>query len=142
LIKTRVFADTSWWIATVDRADASRERVAVLTAQIQPRAIITSEMVLVELLNHFCGAGGHWRRVAIMAVSAIRDTCQVIPQSGRLFDEALAVYGSRMDKGWSLTDCASMAIMTRYGITDALTHDHHFEQAGFRALLRQGPEND
>jgi predicted nucleic acid-binding protein len=27
--------------------------------------------------------------------------------------------------------------MEERGITEALTADHHFEQAGFRALLRQ-----
>lgn len=66
----------------------------------------------------------------------IRAACRVIPQSGRLFDEALTLYAGRLDKGWSLTDCASMAIMTRRGITEALTSDHHFEQAGFKVLLK------
>jgi len=40
------------------------------------------------------------------------------------------------DKGWSLTDCASFVIMEDEGLPAALTHDHHFEQAGFQALLR------
>jgi predicted nucleic acid-binding protein len=42
----------------------------------------------------------------------------------------------RADKEWSLTDCASFKIMKARGITEALAHDHHFEQAGFTALLR------
>jgi hypothetical protein len=29
--------------------------------------------------------------------------------------------------------------MERRGITRALTHDQHFEQAGFEALLRRDP---
>jgi len=41
----------------------------------------------------------------------------------------------RPDKGYSLVDCISMQTMRREGITDALTHDRHFEQEGFRALL-------
>lgn len=41
-----------------------------------------------------------------------------------------------MDKGWSLTDCASCLIMNADSINEALTHDRHFEQMGFRALLR------
>jgi len=42
-----------------------------------------------------------------------------------------------LDKGYSLTDCISMETMRHEGITDVLTNDAHFEQEGFRALLRQ-----
>ena len=41
----------------------------------------------------------------------------------------------RLDKDWSLTDCISFIVMRRRGLTDALTSDHHFEQAGFTILL-------
>jgi predicted nucleic acid-binding protein len=37
---------------------------------------------------------------------------------------------------WSLTDCASFVIMDQRQIAEALTHDRHFEQRGYRALLR------
>ncbi|EKE25438.1 MAG: hypothetical protein ACD_5C00161G0004, partial [uncultured bacterium] len=46
------------------------------------------------------------------------------------------LYKRMADKDWSLTDCASFEIMKARGITEALAHDHHFEQAGFTALLR------
>jgi len=42
---------------------------------------------------------------------------------------------ARNDKDWSLTDCISFIVMEEHGITEALTGDRHFEQAGFRALL-------
>ena len=35
----------------------------------------------------------------------------------------------------SLTDCISFVVMKQYDLHEALTADHHFEQAGFRALL-------
>jgi predicted nucleic acid-binding protein len=44
-------------------------------------------------------------------------------------------YAKRLDKDWSLTDCMSFVTMQECGISDALTADHDFEQAGFIALL-------
>ncbi|HLM69274.1 MAG TPA: hypothetical protein VK358_17170, partial [Longimicrobium sp.] len=53
-----------------------------------------------------------------------------------LYREAFAAYRGRPDKEWGLIDCMSFVIMQRLGIREALTTDHHFEQAGFRALMR------
>jgi hypothetical protein len=55
-----------------------------------------------------------------------------------LFERALSRYEQRADKEWSLTDCLSFIVMEDQGITEALTGDHHFEQAGFRPLLKDG----
>jgi predicted nucleic acid-binding protein len=46
------------------------------------------------------------------------------------------LYLNRPDKEWSLTDCISFVVMEREGLTDALTGDNHYEQAGFVALLK------
>ena len=132
-----VFADTSWWLALTDPADQYHRSAKDLAPLFEDRRIITSEMIFTELLNGLSGRGSIMRRMAVLMIATIRSHCQVIPQSGRLFDEALTLYAGRLDKAWSLTDCASMAIMTRRGITSVLTHDHHFEQAGFLVLLGQ-----
>jgi len=36
---------------------------------------------------------------------------------------------------WGLIDCMSFVVMNDEGVTDALTADKHFQQAGFHALL-------
>lgn len=59
---------------------------------------------------------------------------QIIHVDSHLFENAL-IYNQRSDT-WSLTDCSSFLIMSHYSITDAIAHDKHFIQAGFRALLR------
>jgi predicted nucleic acid-binding protein len=56
-----------------------------------------------------------------------------------LFDQARHLHGSVSDKAWSLTDCSSFVVMSERGIWQALAHDHHFQQAGFEALLRRDP---
>ena len=61
----------------------------------------------------------------------------VVPAEQELFEKGVALYLNRPDKEWSLTDCISFAVMREQGITEALTGDHHFEQAGFIALMRE-----
>jgi uncharacterized protein len=56
--------------------------------------------------------------------------------SDQLFEEALKLYSSRPDKEWGLPDCISFVVMRTRGVKDALTADEHFQQAGFRAVLR------
>jgi predicted nucleic acid-binding protein len=41
-----------------------------------------------------------------------------------------------VDKEWTLTDCSSILVMRERGLTDVLSADRHFEQAGFHALLK------
>jgi len=60
----------------------------------------------------------------------------VAPFDMQLYEEAIRLYADRPDKEWSLTDCTSFVVMQRHSVTDALTGDHHFEQAGFIALLK------
>jgi predicted nucleic acid-binding protein len=60
----------------------------------------------------------------------------VIACTEQLFQEGLDLYERRPDKDWSLTDCISFVVMKKAGISDALTGDHHFEQAGFTAILK------
>ena len=61
---------------------------------------------------------------------------RVVAQTRNSFLAGLELYSTRLDKGYSLTDCISMRTMRREGLTEALTNDRHFEQEGFRALFR------
>jgi uncharacterized protein len=65
-----------------------------------------------------------------------RPLTTVVPFDSTLMNRGLALFASRSDKDWSLTDCVSFLVMNDRGITDALTADHHFEQAGFVAVLK------
>lgn len=94
-------------------------------------------MVLVEVLNQF-SRGGVLRETASKMVAAIvrNPNVTVEPKTRDLFRRALEQFANRLDKDWSVTDCASFLIMEDRGLQEALAHDHHFEQAGFKALLR------
>ena len=128
-----VFADTFYWIALTDSSDAAHER-----AQRVSEPIVTTDEVLTEYLTFFCAAPEFMRREVALVVDDILQNpgVKVIPQSRATFLAGLELYRERPDKGYSLTDCISMAAMRREGITEALTNDRHFEQEGFRSVLR------
>ncbi|HLV81878.1 MAG TPA: hypothetical protein VKT32_16440 [Chthonomonadaceae bacterium] len=50
--------------------------------------------------------------------------------------EAMRLLQSRLDKTYSVCDAVSFLMMEQHNVEEALTTDHHFEQAGFRKLLR------
>lgn len=52
-----------------------------------------------------------------------------------LLKRALQLYTARADKTWGLTDCISFVVMQDQKLTEAITADQHFVQAGYRALL-------
>ncbi len=100
--------------------------------------VVTSQMVLTELLNDFGGRGEMLKAAAYSLVEQLAGNARtvIVPQTDQQFQAALAVYAHRKDKPWGLTDCASFLIMQAHDIHAALTYDRHFEQMGFRALLR------
>lgn len=134
-----VFADTGYWIALINPHDSLHGRAREISRGIFPARIVTSEMVFAEFLNDLSHRGGFVRKLAARLVDRARAdrNVTVVSQSTRQFRDAFAMYTARADKAWSLTDCASFLVMKRYGIKEALAHDRHFEQAGFKALLRQ-----
>jgi predicted nucleic acid-binding protein len=72
------------------------------------------------------------RAAAALIVRHIMGSVIVFPH---YFEEGLTPFESRLDKGYSMTDCVSMSIMHKLDVTEVPTHDHHFAQEGFIALL-------
>jgi predicted nucleic acid-binding protein len=133
-----VCADTGYWVATIHPRDGLHKKALAVSKELGQFSIVTSEMVLVEVLNMF-SKGQQLRGLAAKTVNEITGdpNVEVEPQTRRLFQEALKIYQDRSDKEWSLTDCASFMIMRRRGIAEALTDDQHFIQMGFKALLKE-----
>jgi predicted nucleic acid-binding protein len=134
-VKT-VFADTGYWAALLNPKDQLHAKAGEVSSGLGKVRILTTEMVLDELLAALSKIP--LRPYAIRGVEAIRSNpnVEVVPQTSLQFVSAFDSYRSVSDKEWSLTDCASFVLMRERGLTEALAHDHHFEQAGFVALLR------
>lgn len=133
-----VFADTGYWIATLDPGDGLHEKAQVVTEQMRPIQILTTDMVLVELLTSMSRRGEYNRRLAAETVRALMTSpdVEVVEQTRAQFEAAVARYAFRLDQQWSVTDCASFLLMEERYVKEALAYDRHFEQAGFVALLR------
>ncbi len=136
-----VFADAGYWISLNNTQDSLHDRARLITQQLEPDGyrVITSEMVLVELLN-FASKGGQYarKRAADVVRSLSRNpNVEIVPQTSPRFAAALDRYENRLDQRWSLTDCSSFLTMEERGITEALAYDRDFERAGFKALLRE-----
>jgi len=133
----RVFADTAYWVALLVPRDQLYHKAIAASSELKQSRIVTSEMVLTEVLNRFSDSDSHLRQAAAKFVESLYQSpgAKVVPQTSQLFARALRRYQTMADKRWSFTDCASFIIMEDEGLTKALTEDRHFVQAGFQALL-------
>ena len=128
-----VFADAHFYIALLNPKDAFHAAALRAAGQIR-RRIVTTLWVLLEVGDALSAPALRRRTHALLTRIASDPNTMLIVDAHPWYERGLALYGSRDDKDWSLTDCISFDVMNARGITDALTGDHHFEQAGFRAL--------
>jgi uncharacterized protein len=133
-----VFADTGYWVALLNPHDDLHSKAISLSKLLQPIHIVTSEMVLAEVLNDFSDRGQYLRQSAVNLMESLYQSpnITVIAQTSEQFQMAFNLYKQRPDKAWSQTDCVSFIIMEEYKITEALAYDKHFAQAGFTPLMR------
>jgi predicted nucleic acid-binding protein len=130
----RVFADTYFFLAALNTRDADHERALGYFAQ-DDIELITTAWVLTEVAATLAPRATRASFVQLYASLRADTGVTVIPAEPTLFDRGLALYSRRLDKDWSLTDCISFVVMEEQYLSDALTGDHHFEQAGFTTLL-------
>jgi hypothetical protein len=129
-----LFADTHYFLALLHKGDAAHLKAAALAEKIT-NPIITTEWVLTEVGDALAAVKFRPRFVQLVDALRADPACTIVPASAALFDAGVQLYSERADKDWTLTDCISFALMHEYALTDALTGDHHFRQAGFRILL-------
>lgn len=130
----KVFADAFFYVALINRHDEHHAR-AMDWARGFDGEIVTTQWVLTEVADAF--AGSRIRRELLRTFGDLSSDAntRIIEVAPTHFERGLVLYDGRPDKAWSLTDCISFVVMAEEGLTEALTGDRHFEQAGFKALL-------
>lgn len=129
-----VFADTFYFLAVLHLDDVAHAR-ALSLSETCTDPLLTTAWVLTEVADALAIPGTRESFPRLLAALRSDPACTIVPPTQSLFDQGVELYAERPDKGWSLTDCISFVVMRQQGITQALTGDHHFEQAGFTALL-------
>jgi predicted nucleic acid-binding protein len=131
-----VFADSFFFIALLNPNDPAHAKALAFTKTYRGR-LLTTGWVVTEL-GDGCSKPARWRQAFVDLYKDIRANSNIgiEPCADAILDEGINLYSQRPDKEWTLTDCISFVVMQREGVTEALTGDHHFEQAGFVALLK------
>jgi predicted nucleic acid-binding protein len=133
----RLFVDTVFIQAILNRADQHHARAVTLHPRVKAaREVWVSEAILLEVgaaLSAVVRTAAVWFLRSLYLTSNVH----VVPIDSALFQRGLDLYEARPDKTWSLTDCISFVIMQEQALSDAVTADEHFVQAGYRALMRE-----
>lgn len=132
---TTRFGDSFYYLALLNPQDRAH-RAAVGFPGLATDRIVTTSWILVEVADALSSPRTRPLVPALIAALRRDPLTEILPPDPDLFDRGLDLYARRPDKSWSLTDCISFIVMEQYGLAEALTGDRHFEQAGFRALLR------
>jgi len=134
-----VFADANYWVALLNPKEELHPDAKRVSEELGPCRIVTSEFVLLEMLKLLAAPRLRLKGIALRLIEDMRadPNMEVVPASSALFQKACKTYGQREDKKWDAIDCSSLVIMQERDISEALTYDKHFEQMGFRALLRE-----
>ena len=138
-MQAEVFLDTAYAIALSSPADRFHPRAVALAEQMEALGtrLVTTRAVLLEIGNAL--AKPRFREAAAQLLAALEadSNVDIVPLSESLYARAVQLYRERPDKEWGITDCVSFLVMQDRGLTEALATDEHFQQAGFRSLLRE-----
>ncbi len=130
---SRIFVDTSFVLALINEKDQYHEPAKILSRQFETSSLITTDGVLLEIGN---ALAKDYREEAVETIKTLRHskTVEVRTIDSELFEKGFAVYQKYDDKKWGLVDCLSFVVMWEVGVTEVLTFDDDFRQAGFVVL--------
>ncbi|QLE54356.1 type II toxin-antitoxin system VapC family toxin [Nostoc sp. TCL26-01] len=141
-MKSEVFLDTSFAIALSSPRDRLHQRAVQLANLLEEvgTRLVTTQTVMLEIGNVLSQQPNRHQAIVLLNSLASDPKVEIIPLSPELYERAFQLYCDSPEKEWGFIDCVSFIVMQYSGITEALTANEHFQQAGFRALLRESAE--
>lgn len=134
----KVFLDTSYAVALATPEDHHHRQALALAQDLRSRGtrMVTTRAVLLEIGNSLARRRLRAAGVDLLEFAEDDPKVEIVPLSEDLYRRGLELFRQRRDKEWGLVDCVSFVVMQDYRLQETLTTDEHFEQAGFRALMR------
>ncbi len=134
-VSRRIFVDSLFVIALVNRRDSYHSQAVSLATSLRGHPLLLTDAILLEIGNGL--ARSHKKEAAAIIDQLLRgEEAEVVHLSPELFGEAFDLYKTYQDKDWGMVDCVSFVVMRKHGVEAALTFDRNFVQAGFQALMR------
>ena len=131
----KIFVDTSGWGNLVVQSQEfhTKTKEIYLSAKQNNTRLTTTSYILTEITALFFSPLRVSRLKTIAFIEGIKNSSlvDIIHIDERIEQESWKLFSNRIDKDWSLVDCSSFVVMEEKKISDALTTDQHFEQAGF-----------
>ena len=132
-----VFADSSFFCALAAKRDAVHDAALAAFDDLvdDDRLMVTTDYIVDEALTLTKARTNS--TVALSLLDRIENSSAVILEliSAVRFEAAKSFFRKHADHGYSFTDCTSFVVMRELNLTEALTTDRHFREAGFKPLL-------
>lgn len=134
-----VFLDTSYALALSAPHDRYHEQAVTLAEQLEAdeTRLVTTRAVVLEIGHVVSKIGYQQAAIEMLAALEVDRQVEIVPVSEQIYARALQLYQEQRAQTWSITDCISFVVMQERGLSDALTTGLHFQEAGFRVLLRE-----
>jgi predicted nucleic acid-binding protein len=135
LVRIKIFVDTLFIVALINKRDQYHQIALNLAEQYENYPLITTDAIFLESGNKL---SANYRNEVVELIEQFlaSDEIDVIRLTSELFDQSLRLYKKHQDKSWGLVDCFSFVVMKQHKVSQALTFDRHFIQAGFQALMK------
>ena len=128
-----IFIDTGYVIALINQRDQYHQQAVELAGRFEGHPLLATDAILLEIGNALARSYKQ-ESIAVIEQFLQADEVDIIHLTPQLFNQGFALYKKYQDKTWTLVDCISIVVMQEARISQVLTFDQHFAQAGFEIL--------
>jgi predicted nucleic acid-binding protein len=133
-----VFVDSSGLYALADHRDPARKGAERCVAELVNTggSLVLTDYIIDEACTLAKARAKGEGALRLLEIVDRSDAFRLLWIGEGRFAAAKTFFRKHADHDYSFTDCTSFVVMRELGLTEALTTDRHFVEAGFRALLR------